>query len=125
MTSLETLSGLPPLEPLPAVDWALVRTLRRAVAERLTKELPSLSRGAALSPSDVRVLGRSLIAAELADHVTGEVRAGRPAPTLAAEDALADAVFAAIFGLGRLQPLIDDPQVENIDVDGHDQVWIS
>ena len=33
--------------------------------------------------------------------------------------------IAAIFGLGRLQALIDDPQVENIDVDGHDQVWIS
>jgi Flp pilus assembly CpaF family ATPase len=125
MTSIETLSGLPHLEPLPAVDWALVRRLRRAVAERLTKELPTVSGGAALSAADVRMLGRSLIAAELADYVTGEVRAGRPTPSLAAEDALADAVFAAIFGLGRLQPLIDDPQVENIDVDGHDQVWIS
>ncbi len=38
---------------------------------------------------------------------------------------LAEAVFAALFGLGRLQPLIDDPLVENIDVDGFDQVWIS
>ena len=71
------------------------------------------------------MLGRSLIAAELADYVTAEVRAGRPALSVVEEDRLADAVYAAIFGLGRLQPLIDDPQVENIDVDGHDNVWLS
>ena len=45
--------------------------------------------------------------------------------SVAAEDALADAVFAALFGLGRLQPLVDDPLVENIDVDGCDRVWMS
>ena len=81
--------------------------------------------GAPLAAADVRMLGRSLIAAELADYVTSLVRAGQAAPTVADEDALADAVYAAIFGLGRLQPLIDDPQVENIDVDGHDNVWLS
>jgi pilus assembly protein CpaF len=125
--SLERLSGLPTLTPLAPVEWAPVRRLRRSVAERLTEELSRLSSagGALLAAADVRMLGRSLIAAELADYVTSLVRAGQSAPTVAAEDALADAVYAAIFGLGRLQALIDDPQVENIDVDGHDQVWIS
>ena len=37
----------------------------------------------------------------------------------------ARAVMAALFGLGRLQPLVDDPAVENIEVDGHDSVWVS
>ncbi|WP_052113332.1 CpaF family protein [Actinotalea fermentans] len=39
--------------------------------------------------------------------------------------AVASAVMAALFGLGRLQPLVDDPLVENIEVDGCDSVWIS
>ena len=33
--------------------------------------------------------------------------------------------MAALFGLGRLQPLVDDPDVENIEVDGYDHVWVS
>ena len=41
------------------------------------------------------------------------------------EFALADAVMDAIFGMGRLQPLIDDPTVENIEVTGYDQVWVA
>jgi Flp pilus assembly CpaF family ATPase len=41
------------------------------------------------------------------------------------EFALADSVMDAIFGMGRLQPLIDDPAVENVEVTGHDQVWIA
>ncbi|QTE30041.1 CpaF family protein [Pengzhenrongella sicca] len=36
-----------------------------------------------------------------------------------------DAVMAALFGLGRLQPLIDDPDIENIEINGCDQVWLS
>ena len=126
-TSLEMLSGLPKLAALPPVEWATVGRLRRSVAERLTEELSRLSGagGSPLAAADVRMLGRSLIAAELADYVTSQVRAGQAAPTIADEDALADAVYAAIFGLGRLQALIDDPQVENIDVDGHDNVWLS
>jgi pilus assembly protein CpaF len=126
-SGLEKLSGLPTLKPLAPVEWAMVRRLRRSVAERLTEELSRLSSagGAPLAAADVRMLGRSLIAAELADYVTSQVRSGQTAPTVAAEDALADAIYAAIFGLGRLQALIDDPQVENIDVDGHDQVWVS
>ncbi len=29
----------------------------------------------------------------------------------------------ALFGLGRLQALVDDPDIENIDVNGCDRVW--
>ena len=35
------------------------------------------------------------------------------------------AVFASLFGLGRLQPYVDDPAVENIDVHGCEPVWLS
>jgi Flp pilus assembly CpaF family ATPase len=35
---------------------------------------------------------------------------------------IAEAVFDALFGLGRLQPLVDDPHVENIEITGCDAV---
>ncbi|MEA5055920.1 MAG: ATPase, T2SS/T4P/T4SS family, partial [Propionicimonas sp.] len=41
-----------------------------------------------------------------------------------AQDALAQAVFDLMFGLGRLQPLVDRPDVENIIVVGHDRVFL-
>ena len=41
------------------------------------------------------------------------------------ELALVEAVFAALFGLGRLQALVDDERIENIEINGADQVWLS
>ena len=109
------------------VDWAVVGRLRRLVAEQLTEHLAALARNGQppLELADVQMLGRSLIADELSGYVTSLLRAGQPTPAVSTEDALADAVYAAIFGLGRLQPLIDDADVENIDVNGCDQVWVS
>jgi Flp pilus assembly CpaF family ATPase len=51
--------------------------------------------------------------------------AGADPPDAAEERELAAAVFASLFGLGRLQPLVDDPGVENIEINGCDQVWLS
>ena len=34
---------------------------------------------------------------------------------------VAAAVHAALFGVGRLQPLLEDPDVENIDINGCDR----
>jgi Flp pilus assembly CpaF family ATPase len=40
------------------------------------------------------------------------------------EDELSRAVFDALFGLDRLQHLLDDPSIENINADGCDVVWV-
>jgi pilus assembly protein CpaF len=61
----------------------------------------------------------------LVAHARERVHAGLPAWTVDEEFAIADSAMNAIFGMGRLQPLIDDPDVENIEVNGHDQVWVS
>jgi len=45
--------------------------------------------------------------------------------TPADEQALAQTVLDALFGLGRLQALVDDPEIENIDVNGCDRVWVT
>ena len=41
----------------------------------------------------------------------------------AEEQELAQAVLDALFGMGRLQVLVDDERIENIDINGCDQVW--
>ncbi|HZU80040.1 MAG TPA: ATPase, T2SS/T4P/T4SS family, partial [Acidimicrobiales bacterium] len=41
------------------------------------------------------------------------------------EQRLAQDVLDALFGLGRLQSIIDDPDVENIDINGCDRVWVT
>jgi pilus assembly protein CpaF len=38
---------------------------------------------------------------------------------------LAQTVLDALFGMGRLQSLIDDSEIENIDINGCDRVWAS
>jgi pilus assembly protein CpaF len=40
-----------------------------------------------------------------------------------AEVHLARSVLDALFGMGRLQELIDNPSIENIDINGCDRVW--
>ena len=42
-----------------------------------------------------------------------------------AEQALAQAVLDALFGMAGLQSLIDDPEIENIDINGCDRVWVT
>jgi Flp pilus assembly CpaF family ATPase len=39
------------------------------------------------------------------------------------EQGLAQSVLDALFGLGRLQELVDNPEIENIDINGCDRVW--
>src|SRR6266536_1799359 len=45
-------------------------------------------------------------------------------PPMTGEDDLAEAIHAALFGVGRLQPLLEDQNIENIDINGCDRVFI-
>ena len=110
-------------EPVLAVaDPVVVRQVRASVSARLAERLQAQPVDA---PEARRELARSLIAAELGEVGRERVRRGEQPWSVEVEMATGRAVMAALFGLGRLQPLIDDPQVENIEVDGHDQVWVS
>jgi pilus assembly protein CpaF len=103
------------------VDWAQVRAFRQQAAELLTAQLRNR---AGLPDSARREIGRALIVTMLRDHADALLAQGAPPPTPAEEHALAGAVFDALFGLGRLQPLVDDPDVENIEITGCDQVHL-
>jgi pilus assembly protein CpaF len=49
--------------------------------------------------------------------------AGSPPGDPVEEQMLAKSVIDALFGMGGLQSLIDDPDIENIDINGCDRVW--
>jgi pilus assembly protein CpaF len=107
-------------------DPQLVRMLRAQVADRLNQQRRSdevLGR-APMSPEDERQFARSLIVQVLEDHARAEITLGRTPPTAEEEEGVAAAIHAALFGVGRLQPLLQDPEVENIDINGCDRVFV-
>src|SRR5207245_223315 len=59
------------------------------------------------------------------DHIDGLAFGGRPVPGPELETAIGKAVFDEIYGVGRLQPILDDPDVETVDINGCDQVWVN
>jgi Flp pilus assembly CpaF family ATPase len=54
-----------------------------------------------------------------------QVRAGGPVPSSADREALGQAVYDQRYGLGPLAGYLRDPNVENVDINGCDQVWVT
>jgi pilus assembly protein CpaF len=98
---------------------SLVASLRRMIAVELNTEASDLG------AEDRRELARELATGRFRKIDSELVAAGeRPvAPTV--QMRITQEVLDALFGLGRLQPLVDDPRIENIDVNGSDQVWVT
>ncbi|MFI5079958.1 MAG: CpaF family protein [Streptosporangiales bacterium] len=109
------------------MDHGLVKRMRAEVGDQLAEQR---RRDAAtgvppMSGEDERQFARALIAGVLEEHARTEITAGRAPAGAQEEEELAAAVHAALFGVGRLQPLLDDPQIENIDINGCDRVFLS
>src|SRR5690606_40273751 len=102
------------------IDHTLVKRFRTEVGDRLARQR-RIDQANGLPPmtaEDERQFARALIAQVLEEHARAEIAQGRTPPTAEEEEALASAVHAALFGVGRLQPLLDDPEIENIDING-------
>jgi Flp pilus assembly CpaF family ATPase len=108
------------------VDHSLVKRFRQEAGDRISEQrrLDQASSTAPMSPEDERQFARAIIAQILEDYARAEITIGRTPPDAQAEEAYAAAVHAALFGVGRLQPLLDDSEVENIDINGCDQVFV-
>ncbi|WP_194891707.1 CpaF family protein [Catenulispora pinisilvae] len=108
------------------VDHGLVKRLRQDVGDRLAEQrrADQASGLAPMTGEDERQFARALIAQALEDHARTEITYGRTPPDALEEEALASAIHAALYGVGRLQPLLDDPEVENIDINGCDRVFV-
>jgi pilus assembly protein CpaF len=108
-----------------AVDEALVRTMRAAVASDLTSRAEAAQfSGRRYDRDDEAMLARRLINEQLELLAAESLANNEPVLSEAEEAAVARAVFDRIFQLGRLQPLIDDEQIVNIVANGHDQVFV-
>jgi Flp pilus assembly CpaF family ATPase len=108
------------------VDHGLVKRFRQEAGDRISEQrrLDQVSGVPPMSSEDERQFARAVIAQILEDYARTEINMGRTPPDAAAEETYAAAVHAALFGVGRLQPLLDDPEVENIDINGCDQVFV-
>jgi type IV secretory pathway ATPase VirB11/archaellum biosynthesis ATPase len=113
---------------LPAgdLDWAQVVDLRRRASEIITDEAEEYARssGRPLANEDRLLLGRSIIRRVVADHVRSLHRSGAELWSPAQEEAYVTAVENSIFGYGRLQPLLEMPDVENIEIHGWDSAVV-
>ena len=93
--------------------------LRRAVTDILALIAGRLDDGA--RPEEVLPLIREAVRA----WAERQARAGTLIPSPADRDALAQAIYDQRYGLGPLAGYLRDPRVENVDVNGCDQVWIT
>jgi pilus assembly protein CpaF len=108
------------------VDHAVVKRLRSQVGDRLAEQrrLDGVSGLPPMSAEDERQFARALIVAALEGHARAEITAGRVPLTAHEEEELATGIHAALFGVGRLQPLLEDERIENVDVNGCDRVFL-
>jgi pilus assembly protein CpaF len=108
------------------VDTGLVTSLRREVLAALSEREHNLQAGGrgALTVGDEQALGRQLIAEALERRARHSLSDGAPLMSAGEEDDLSRAIFDALFRLNRLQRLLDDPEIENINANGFDVVWV-
>jgi len=100
-------------------ESAAVDVVRQVVGQRLaataaTGQLDPAGRAAAVD---------DLITRALDEHARQALRSGRTPLTPDAEQRVARAVRNTYLGLGGLQPLLDDPDIETININGCDNVW--
>lgn len=101
------------------IDWGLVRAFRQSAADRLTNALMDRE-GAS---EEVREeLGRKIVSDIVSDHAREADALGAGGYSAADQHKLVQAIYDSLFGLGRLQPLVDHPDLENIEIRGYDNV---
>jgi pilus assembly protein CpaF len=108
------------------IDVRLVAEVARRVAERLADDRMSRRAAGQLEPSMEEEHRQAFeTISEALDAMAAESLArGREHMSEEAEHLLTDAVIASVLGLGRIQPLLDDPDISDIHIRGFDSVWI-
>jgi len=109
------------------IDHELVGQVRQRVGESLTRAMADaeLSGAAPIEGENRRMLAHKLIAEELRQVDAGTMSAGRE--PLRDEDRaqLTRSIINELFALGRIQTYLDDPDITDIAINGHDNVWLT
>ncbi|WP_329072674.1 CpaF family protein [Amycolatopsis sp. NBC_01480] len=104
--------------------------LRDRLRQALTTDLPGRVEAAArdgggpVSRERRRELGRHMLDEAIAAHTEAELLASRSLVDAATEQRVAGQVLDEVFGLGGLQPLLENPAVETINVNRFDRVFV-
>ena len=108
------------------IDWPTVVELRRQASAVITEEgaAEATRTGRVVGADDRLLLGRAVIRRVVGDHVRTLHRDGADLWSRAQEEQYVEAVENAVFGYGRLQPLLELPDVENIEIAGCDSVVV-
>lgn len=100
-------------------DWVVVDLIRGEVADALAEEdMPGTDDG------DRRARAISLIGHYIDDEENRRLDQGLVQWSNAERRAITQAVLESLFGFGRLQPLLDDTSIENIEIYGYDDVLV-
>ncbi|WP_206796981.1 CpaF family protein [Amycolatopsis sp. MtRt-6] len=96
------------------------------VVDRVQQRLaPLVQQQIAAGEGDERAVAEILLDDVLATVIKEWAGSGRPFLDFEQEQTVRSAVLAEMFGLGRLEALLADDEVENIDIIGSDPVWLS
>lgn len=108
------------------IDWGRIVILRRRASEQISREIEAYAaRTETVMPEvDRRLLGRAIVRRVVHEHAEQASALGEALWPLETERAYAVALENAIFGYGRLQPLFELPEAENIEISGCDSVMI-
>lgn len=105
---------------------ALVRKVAEIVGRRVSTRVElALDAGAPLSSDAEMVASSTEIHEQLRLENAQRVRFGLEPLSDAAMSGLHDMVLAHVHGLGELEDLWANTEVENIDCNGHDEVWVT
>lgn len=105
---------------------AIEERLRARISDELTARLRADEAAGTtrMGMEDQRQLARSLIAEALTEERAHGLRAGTETLDEEAEADLARSVVDALFGLGRLERLLEDPDITDIHVNGARDVFV-
>jgi Flp pilus assembly CpaF family ATPase len=104
--------------------------LRHRLREELSTGLSSTAgsadvpNGSNAGSANRTAVARSIVTDALRRHAEAELTANRRLLEPEVEQQVVTEVWDAMFGMAGLQPLLDDPQIENINVNGHDRVFL-
>lgn len=109
------------------IDYQVVRALQKRVADmQMADRRDRAAKGAPeRSPADERQMAQSIIRQVVSWHMQERLGAGEELPDATYDARLREAIFAAIYLAGELQELLEDELVEDIDVNGFDEVWVT
>ena len=103
-----------------------MRSVADTVGKRVSRKVQeSLSAGSRMSPAAEKVASVTEIHRELAGYNEARVRGGLTPLSDHTHQAVLDAVMAHVYGLGELDALWGNADVENIDVNGPNKVFVT